>query len=308
MSALQERARAYLSMRRAMGHQLKGSEALLTRFVEHLDHAGAAVITTEHALAWATQPRGASPNWHAHRLAVARNFARWLRTIDALTEVPPADLLPHQKRRPTPYQFSVEDLTALLAATGSLGTELRRRTYHSLFALLSVTGLRVGEAIRLNRDDLDLHTATLLVRDTKFGKTRLVPLHPTTSHALRAYLKDRDRLHPRASTDALFIGGAGKRLERTTVNWVFRKVADNAGLKGGPGTRPPRLHDLRHSLAVNVMLDAYRGGADPRARLPLLATYLGHVHPGSTYWYLSAAPELMAIASERLEAHVSERP
>jgi len=295
----------YLRMRRAMGYKLLESEKILNGYITYLEDLGVDVISVDHAVTWATQPHHATLTWHAQRLAVVRIFARWLRSLDARTEVPPADLLPRRKRRPIPYLFSDADVRALLRATSMLRSELSRRTYHTLIGLLAVTGLRRGEAIGLEREDFSARDHTLLVRDTKFGKTRWVPLHPSTSDALQAYLSDRDRLKPHGNARALLVGSTGNQLEGGTVSWTFRRLAQRASLQPRAGSHPPRLHGLRHTLAVRTLLDAYRCGRDPQTTLPLLATYLGHTDPGSTYWYLSATPELLTIAAERLEAHAA---
>jgi integrase len=173
-----------------------------------------------------------------------------------------------------------------------------------LIGLLSVTGMRVGEAIRLDRDDVDLDHGVLRVRDTKFGKSREVALHPTTIKALRAYLARRDRPVPPESTMAVFTSAAGTRLIYCNVHLAFKQIVAHAGLHPRSVNCRPRPHDLRHTFAVNTLLDAYRTSENPASTLPLLSTYMGHVHPGSTYWYLQAAPELLALASDRLERHL----
>jgi integrase len=300
MSPLAEALADYLAVRRAMGYKLERSGKLLAQFVAYLDHAEVTTVTVEHALAWSTLPAEASVNWWAHRLSVVRGFATFLSTIDPATEIPPADLLPYRKHRPTPFLYSDDDIAALLAATEMLRGELRTATYRTLLGLLAVTGMRIGEAIRLDRSDFDAHAGFLLVRSTKFGKDRQLPLHPSTTDALTGYLACRDRLFPQPQTAAVFISMAGTRLLYTSVSWTFLKLIDQAGLEPRSSSCRPRIHDLRHSFAVNTALDSYRTGGDMQARLPLLSTYLGHVHPSNTYWYLSAAPELLALAGQRL--------
>lgn len=177
-------------------------------------------------------------------------------------------------------------------------------TYQTLIGLLAVTGMRVGEAIRLNRDDLDLEHELLIVHNSKFGKSRELPLHPSTIQALQDYLRERDQLHYTPSEPAVFISTKGTRLVYITVQKTFKELVRRAGLKPRPGRCRPRLHDLRHSFAVATMLDFYRADGDVQPRLPLLSTYLGHVDPRSTYWYMSAAPELLGLAGQRLERHL----
>jgi integrase len=200
--------------------------------------------------------------------------------------------------------YSDDDIAALIAATSSLHTPLRRATFATLIRLLVVTGIRVGEAIALDRGDVDLAAGRLVVRHGKFGKTRELALHPTTVEALRRYQRLRDRTAPVTGTSALLVSTAGTRLLYCNVHHAFHRLVAQAGLAPRSGSCRPRIHDLRHSFAVAAMLDAYAAGQDGQTRLTLLSTWLGHVHPGSTYWYLSASPELMALAGQRLEAHL----
>jgi len=218
-------------------------------------------------------------------------------------EVPAPDLLPQRPRRASPYLYSDAEIAALIAAANTLSTPLRRTTFATLIGLLAVTGIRVGEAIALDRGDVDLAARRLTVRFGKFGKTRELALHPSTIDALRRYQRLRDRLAPRTGTSAFFVSLAGNRLCYCNVHHAFHRLVRLAGLTPRSSCRP-RIHDLRHSFAVHTMLDAYVCGEDGQARLTLLATWLGHVHPASTYWYLSASPELMAVAGTRLEAHL----
>lgn len=307
MRPLDQAVADYLAVRRAMGYKLERTEKLLGQFVDFLDGAGLHTVTVEAAVAWATLPVDVGTNWHAHRLSVVRGFTAWLSTIDDAVEVPPSDLLPSRSRRRTPYLFGEPELAALLDATASLRGRLRPTVYRTLLGLLAVTGLRVGEAIRLDRADLDISRGLVTIRSSKFNKTRELPLHPTTAAALAGYLSARDRLQPNADPDAVFVSMAGTRLLYSSVQWTFSRLVDEAGLRPRPGAGRPRLHDLRHSFATNTLRDAYATGADVHARLPLLATYLGHTNPSDTYWYLSAAPELLAAAADRLGDHQAGR-
>jgi len=307
MSALRQALADYLAVRRSLGYKLARPEKLLGQFITYLEDQGAATVTTDHALAWAILP-GGDANWHAHRLSVVRGFAAYLRTIDPSAQVPPAGLIPARPRRATPYLYSGADITALIAAAASLRSRLRVATYQVLIGLLAVTGMRVGEAIRLDRGDLDLAGGVVTVRQSKFGKTRLLPLHPTAVTALRGYLRLRDRLHPQPGTAAVFISPAGTRLLYCNVHATWKLLVASAGLKPRSAACRPRIHDLRHSFAVASLLDAYAAGQDGQARLALLSTYMGHTDPSHTYWYLSAAPELLALAGQRLEDHLREQP
>jgi integrase len=307
MSPLRQALAGYLTVRRSLGYALARPEKLLGQFITYLEDAGAETVTTRLALAWATLP-GGNQSWHALRLQAVRGFASYLHTIDPAAEVPPAGLVPWRPCRATPYLYSDADIAALITAAGSLRFPLRVATYQTLIGLLVVTGMRIGEAIRLDRADLDLASGVLTVRESKFGKSRLVPLHPTTADALGGYLRLRDQRHPRPETAAVFISLAGTRLDYRNVHATWKLLAARAGLQPRSPSCRPRIHDMRHSFAVASLVNAYASGQDGQPRLALLATWLGHVDPAATYWYLSAAPELLALAGQRLDDHLRERP
>lgn len=301
MTALPRALADYLRVRRAAGFKLKQAGELLPDFVHYLAERRASFVTTVAAIAWATQPRGARPNWWRQRLVAVRGFAKYLQTIDSRTEMPSLDHLPASGgTRSTPYVYSATDITALLSATETLRTPLRVATYRTLLGLLAVTGMRVGEAIALDERDFDRHREVLVIRKTKFAKSREVPLHPSTVQALGRYLRDRNRLAPRRRTASLFVSTAGSRLFYQNVHETFLELVYAAGL-GDRRPRRPRIHDLRHSFAIRTVLDWHRDQVDVEARLPLLSTYLGHIGPASTYWYLTAVPELLEAATVRLE-------
>jgi integrase len=291
----------YLQMRRALGYRLERAEKLLNQFLDYLDATSTSTLTSDAALAWACLPARADVNWWAHRLSVIRVFAKYVHTLDPTSEVPAPDLLPWRSRRAVPYLYSPADIAALLDAVQTLSTPLRRATLGTLIGLLSVTGMRVGEAIGLDRGDVDLRHGRLVIRHGKFAKSRELVLHKSTIDALRDYLRRRDRLLPAPPSPALLISIAGTHLRYCNVHWTFQRLVHIAGLAPRSAPCRPRLHDLRHSFAVNAMLDAYAHGEDGQARLSLLSTYLGHVDPANTYWYLSASPELLAIAARRLQ-------
>lgn len=301
MTALEQHLDGYLAVRRALGYKLARAEKLLTQFLAWLDARGQGVITTELALEWATLPPATDSNWHRHRLSVVRGFAQHLHAIDPRHEVPPADLLFWRKRRAVPYLYTDAEVRALMDAASIIPTPHRAATLRTLIGLLAVTGMRVGEAIRLDRSDIDSQRALLVVRDSKFGKSRELAVDPSTIAALRRYLRRRDRPVPVEPTGALFTSATGTRLTYCNVHLAFKRIVRHAGLRPRSAACRPRPHDLRHAFAVNAILDAYRSGGDVQARLPVLSTYLGHVHPKDTYWYLQAAPELLALASQRLE-------
>jgi integrase len=305
---LRQIAEEYVAMRRSLGYKLDRQGGLLLEFVAYLDDVGADTITTETAVAWATRPAAADPSWWQRRLSVVRCFARHLKTLDPACQVPAADLLPVRYRQRTPHLYSPAEIAALVHAAGLLAAPLQAATYQALISLLAVTGLRVGEAVGLDRGDVDLDAGLLTVVNGKFGKSRQVPLHPSTVAMLRAYSARRDRLCPIPATRGVFVSTTGTRLLVGGVDRVFTQLLALAGISTPPGRRRPRVHDLRHSFAVATLLGWYRDGVDVAARLPLLSTVLGHVAPASTWWYLHAAPELLALAAQRLETSTGQRP
>ena len=299
MSPLHDQLTDYLRIRRALGYKLERAEKLLPQFIDYLERRGETLVTIENTLAWVTLP-GGSASWRSFRLSSVRGFASYLHALDPAHAVAPADLAPGRAHRATPYLYSDAEIAALIAATSVLRGALRQATYRTLIGLLAVTGMRVGEAIRLDHDDVDLEHGVLTVRATKFGKSRELPLHASTVLALRRYTQLRDRLCPQPTTAAALISPAGTRLIYCNVHSTFRTLRDHAGLWPRSPSCRPRIHDVRHTFAVRTVLEWYRAGVDVQPRLPLLSTYLGHVHPKDTYWYLSAAPELLAIAASRL--------
>jgi integrase len=307
MNALRQALTDYLAVRRALGYRLARAEKLLGQFLTYLEDLGEERVRTETALAWATLPQGAHRSWASTRLSAVRRFAAHLRGIDPATEVPPRDLLPGRSCRATPYLYSQEDVIALMAATAALRTPHRQATYRALIGLLAVTGMRIGEAVGLDRGDFDAVGGVLTIRHGKFGKSRELPLHPSTVAALGDYLRRGDRPRRPLSTSALFVSPAGTRLLYTNAQSTFHKLIGRVGIAPRSAACRPRLHDLRHGFAVRTLLDAYRDGCDPGRRLALLSTYLGHVDPGKTYWYLSAAPELLQLAGDLLERQIGGR-
>jgi len=302
MTGLAQSADDYLALRRGLGYKLENVGCLLHSFVAFAESAGATTVTTELALRWASQPPGTSSIWLAHRLSAVRGFACYLQTVDPATEIPAAGLLPAPGYRPAaPYLYSDADVATLMAAARHLGPALRAATFEALIGLLAITGMRIGEAMRLDRDDIDWDEGLLTVRGSKFGRSRELVCHPTTVEALRSYDARRDELCPRPASASFFVSALGRRLAHHSVYPAFRKLVAEAGLQHASHGRPPRVHDLRHSFAVNTLISWYRDGVDVQARLPLLSTYMGHVQPASTFWYLSASPELIALAAQRLD-------
>lgn len=291
----------YLKLRRGLGFSLARDEKLLGQFLGYLNQLGHASITIDDALAWAKLPEPASPGWLGMRLSVVRSFAAYLHTLDPTVPVPPPRLLPGRGRRAVPYLYSDADLTALFRQAETLKTPLRTATMRTLIGLLAVTGMRLGEALAVDDEDFDADAGVLLVRHGKFGKQRLLPLHPSTVAALTAYRAVRNASFPTPVSPALLVSQTGTRLLTFNVGQTFARLARRAGLAPRTPSCRPRPHDLRHTFAVRTLLGWYRNHDDIDARLPLLSTYLGHVSPKNTYWYLDAAPELMAEAAYRLQ-------
>lgn len=306
MTDLHAAAAEYLAIRRALGFKLRGHDRLLNEFIAFLADSGAPTITTVAAVAWATRPPQAQPVRYAQRLGVVRGFAGYLRALDAAVEVPPPDVLPYRRHRRMPYLYSQDDIAALIAATGQLRPPLRAATYRGVFGLLAVTGMRVGEVIALDEDDVDLHAGTVMICQAKFGKHRRLPLHATTVTALRDYTTARAQLGIRAQGTSFFVSTRGTRLIYHCVHTTFAQLLTRAGITAPAGAAAPTIHGLRHSFAVATLRDWYRADVDVAARFPALSAYMGHTHPGSTYWYLSAAPDLLALAAQRLERAAGE--
>ena len=306
MSALSRAAGDYLALRHSLGHKLADAERLLPRFIGWLDREGIQTVTVEAALAWAQCPDAdpGSTVW-ARRLTVARGFARHMAGIDPRTEIPPAGLIGYRQRRRPPFIFTDADVAAVMAQARVLRWPLPALTHETLIGLLAVTGLRVGEALRLDQGDIDWRGGLLLIRESKFTKSRQVALHPSALDALAAYSRRRDELQPAGQTSAVFVSMRGTRLIYAVVQEVFRNCCRASRVGAGSAARP-RVHDLRHSFAVSCLLRWYREGADVQSRLPWLSAYLGHKDPRSTYWYLSAAPELLACAARLLDANGQE--
>lgn len=300
MSALDAHVEDYLRLRRALGYKLERHGMLLPKLVAHLEAAGVTTLTSSLAIEWARLPERARPSHWAARLAVARGFARYLTAIDPATEVPPPGVFPARRHRPTPYLWSQEEICRLLDRARELRSPLRAATHEALFGLLATTGMRVGEAIGLERADVDLGTGVITIREAKFDRSRLVPLHPSVTEALSGYAASRDRLCRRPASTAFFLSGTGTRLQGSGVDKTLRTITTSMGIR--TATARPRAHDLRHSFAVATLIRWLRSGVNVDEHMAVLSAYLGHVSPADTYWYLSASPELMALAAERLDA------
>jgi integrase/recombinase XerD len=304
MNTLRELLQDYLEMRRALGFKLRTAGAGLASFVSFMEQAQSGYITTAQAIAWAQLPTSVHPGRWERRLSEVRGFARYCSAMDSRTEVPPMGLFPVAYSRPTPYFFTDDDMRNLLQAALQLRAHpFVGHTFHCLLGLLSVTGLRISEALGLTLDDVDLDEGILLIRSSKFGKSRLVSLHASTIKVLAEYQRYREHFLAGRQIPHLFVNSHGARLGYDQVLDTFHRLSKMVGLCSRTGSRAPHLHDLRHRFALVTLLHWYRDGQDIERRLPVLSAFLGHVQVSNTYWYLSACPELLGAANKRLEQH-----
>jgi integrase/recombinase XerD len=307
MRPLGEELADYMTLRRSMGFKLRRAGKLLGQFVEHCEQIGADTVTIEIAVGWASLPAGASTSWVSHRLGVVRAFSRHLALVDDRNQVIPTHVVAHRPCRATPFPYTEDQVLAMMAAARSLRSPVRQATFETIIGLLWATGMRIGEALGLDIGDADLHHGVLAVRDSKFGKTRELPLHPSSTAALGAYAKLRARWFPARTTEAFFVSATGTRVLYCNFHHGFQQLVGRAGITARSRSCRPRPHDLRHAYAVRTLIGWYRDGVDVEANLPKLSTYMGHVAPSNTYWYLSAAPELLTLAAGRLEP-AGDRP
>ncbi len=310
MTPIEQSIQDYLALRRNLGFKLRDAGLCLAKFAVFLEARSAAHITVALALEWAQQSPSMQPATCAQRLGYVRDFARYHVASDPQTEIPPAGLLPFRPSRAQPYLYSDEDIAGLLQCALELPTAggLRPWTYYCLLGLLSVTGLRIGEAIRLKAEDVDLQAGVLTVRGTKFGKSRLVTIHPSTGDVLEQYRARRETFLAGGTALTFFITRRGNHLDIGDIHRTFYQLSRRLGLRGATASHGPRLHDFRHRFAVQTLLRWYRSGEDVERRMPVLSTYLGHAHVADTYWYLSACPELMGLTVARLEQRWGQLP
>ncbi|GAB2446704.1 tyrosine-type recombinase/integrase [Nocardioides hungaricus] len=298
MSRLDAQLDDYLRLRRALGYRLEREEVWLRDLLAHIRTAGSDTLTSDLAISWARLPATAQPRYWALRLGCARKFAAYLHSIDSSHQIPPTGVFPAPRHRPMPYLWTAEQIESLLNIAEQLRPPLRGLTYQALFGLLAVSGMRLGEAIGLRHGDVDLDDAVITIRHAKFDRPRIVPLHPTTVSALHHYAPQRDRLCPQRQADTFLVSSRGNPLSRSEADTTLRQITTTMGIR--TGTVRPRAHDLRHSLAVHTLIRWMREGASVDEHIAVLSTYLGHVSPAGTYWYLTAVPELMELAAGRL--------
>jgi len=305
MSELDIAVEEYLTVRRALGFKLQDEGKLLHDFVHFIEKQGMSFITTNLAMQWAMQPIDAQPAWWAKRLSMIRLFAKYQNAKDQRTEIPPQQLLPYRYRRTTPYIYSDLEIHKLIEAAKQLLPEkgLRPHTYSTLFGLLAVTGMRLREAINLTNEDVNLADGIVTIVETKFRKSRLLPIHASTRSVLGQYETLRNRLFPNPIDPNFLISDRGIRLNACTVRYTFVRISCQIGLRKPSKSHGfgPRLYDLRHAFTVRTLLNWYRSDVNVEQQMPKLATYLGHTHVNDTYWYLTGIPELLLLAVRRLE-------
>jgi integrase/recombinase XerD len=298
MDQLREHLDRYLRLRRSLGYGLQEAGRLLPEFVRYARSRGETTVRTQSAFAWAAD--ASSESQRAARLSIVRGFARYLAAFDSSTEVPPPRLGAGPVRS-APHIYSEREIARLMGAAAALSPAPFGAAMATLIGLMASTGLRPGEARRLDRGHVDLTGANLTVWHSKSGRSRRLPLHESTVRALGEYTLLRDRFHPHPSSEAFFLSRRGARLTSALTSRVFRALRQSAQVATSCARRPARLGDLRHTFAVATLLSWHRAGVDVQRQLPVLSTYMGHLSPYQTYWYLEATPELMALVAERLE-------
>ena len=307
MSTIKKAVKKYLQERRALGFKMDVAERLLFLFADYLQEHKITIITQKLAIRWACLPDKCRPKYRSQRLSTVRLFARYYSTIDPRTEIPAQGLLPFKSIRTIPYIYTEDQLLSLIKADMTLysQTGLRASTFVTLFSLLTVTGMRIGELVGLDREDVDLEEGVLLVKKAKLDRRRLIPVRPSTVKALQRYVRHRDKACPKTKTTSFFVSEAGTRLRAGTIRWNFNKLSCQIGLRHPSDSSGPRIHDMRHTFAVHMMQNWYRQGKSVEKLLPQLAMYLGHRNLNCTYWYMTATPELLKLAAERAAERIN---
>ena len=307
MSMVRKAIKKYLQERRALGFKLYDAGHLLFQFADYLEKHKTTIITQELAMRWACLSDKCQPKYWAQRLSAVRIFARYYSAIDPRTEIPAQGLLPFNNKRTIPYIYTEKQILRLIKAARTLysKTGIRASTFVSLFSLLTVTGMRIGELIGLDREDVDLEEGVLLVKKAKHDRKRLIPVHLSTVKALQRYVRHRDKACPKPKTTSFFVSETGIRLTASMVRWNFNKLSCQIGLRNPSDSSGPRIHDMRHTFAVHMMQNWYRQGKNVEKLLPQLAVYLGHRNLNCTYWYMTATPELLKLAAERAAERIN---
>lgn len=294
----------YLCLRRSLGYKLIDTEYILKKFFLFLEQEHAVYINTEKLLQWIDISKSLSLSQKSYRYSIIRKFAQYAHAIDASHEVPQYRLISCKSKRISPHIYSDCEISNLLKACKNLsaGNGLRRYTYFTIFGLLAITGMRISEATSLKRNDVDLTTGIITIRESKFSKSRCIPVHNTTIKFLSEYIRYRNKIYPKTEIDSFFLSDPGTVLTSAVLRVMFLRISHHIGFRKKNQKYGPRIHDLRHTFAVKTVIRWYKNGDNVDMKMPLLSTYLGHVKPSDTYWYLSSIPELVGLAAIKLEA------
>ncbi len=296
----------YIQLRQSLGYKLRCEKYILYDFVRYMKKEKTDVITIDHAITWAKSRKNAKKARWSCRLSAVRCFSKYYKIIKSESQIIPDKILSFKYERKAPYIYTDKDVINILNACNSLYPKnpIGKYTYKTLLGLISVTGMRISEAIALQEDDINFKDKYITVNKSKFNKSRIIPVSDSVIKELKKYQKKRDNYLPEIKKSSFFISVKGGRPYYSTVQKDFRKIIDSAGLNPKVGGRRQRIHDFRHTLAVRVLLMWYRNGDNVSQKMPILSTYLGHVEPRDTYWYLSAVPELMKLTSQKLEIYL----
>jgi integrase/recombinase XerD len=307
MGIIRKDIKRYLQERRALGFKLDEPEHLLYQFDDYLEKLQATIITRKLAVKWACLSDKCKPSHWAKRLSVVRVFARYYSATNPRTEIPPQGLLPYKYQRAKPYIYTENQIIQLINAARKLNSKrgLRASTYATLFGLLAVTGMRISEIVTLDREDANLAEGILIVRKAKLDRVRLIPIHASTVKALQDYIQCRDQVYSTPKTKRFFVSEAGTILTPFAVRYIFNKLSCQIGLRCPSDRFGPRIHDFRHTVAVNMVRDWYKRGKNVEKLLPQLAMFLGHRHLNDTYWYMTATPELLTLAAKRAAERIN---
>ena len=303
MSHLGDELVDYVARRRRLGFVVRHDADTLRSFVRFCDAARIDTVTTACVVAWANAPVGVQGAWIADRFRVVRQFAQHLRVVDEAHEVPPAGLIVGHYKRIAPYLYSDNEIAGLISIAGTLSGRIRPVAYQTLLGLLAATGMRISEALALNDDNVDLVTGLITIRNSKFNKSRRLPIHPTVVEALGGYVTSRTAAGFADRDDGrFFISDTGRRIDYRQCSATFRRFVKQAELIPPASRRQPTMHDIRHTFAVNTLIGWYQTGVDVNRSMLYLSTYLGHLELAGTYWYLTGSPELAAVIASRLDA------
>jgi integrase/recombinase XerD len=293
----------YMKIRTYSGFKLRSVKNVLEKFITFMKINKSSHITVTEALNFSTKSKKCSSFEHSRKLRIIRQFSIYVKMFDFKTEIPPKDALPVSYQRRTPYIYTKEEIIGVLNACIKIksSNSFYPLTFYTLFGLVSVTGMRTQEAINLERSSIDMDLGIITINGTKFNRSRKIPIHSTTIQALKEYDKERDKAFKNHISSYFFVNNVGKKLVSSTVQKIYREVCVEAGLRSKFESSGPRIIDFRHTLAVSTLIRCYRECLNVDNVMPILSTYLGHINPENTYWYLTATPELLNLINKQLE-------